>query len=195
MSQAQNLTDKWFMDVAQVYSPTFQRLLFAFYGQKAIIFCFLFFDFLQILAKASSNTFSYCCSNHWLVVNFAVAVLLELSNTFVQLPRLATLLLGTCCWNHWITWNHWVAGENFQNSIVQGGSDKHKEYLVLYNMLQRDYKTEKMKLSAREKIRLKLFSTRQILSCESIFLCVNWIGFSLVTVKSLWDERKSWFTW
>ena len=52
---------------------------------------------------------------------------------------------------------------------------------VLYDMSRRDYKNEKMKLNAGE----KLFSTRQILSRESTFLCVNWIDFSSVTVDSL----------
>ena len=122
----------------------------------------------------------------------AVAVSLDLSDTFVRLPRLVALSLGTRRWNCWITWNRWitssrwVAGEKFQNSVVRGGSDKHRLYPVLYDMSWKDYKNEKMKLNAREKIDLKLFSTRQILPRESTFLCVNWIGFSLVSVESLW---------
>ena len=56
-------------------------------------------------------------------------------------------------------------------------------------MSRTDYENEKMKLSAREKIQvgLKLFSSRHTLSRESKFLCVNGIGFSLVTVESLRD--------
>ena len=42
---------------------------------------------------------------------------------------------------------------------------------VLYDMSRKDYKNVKMKLKSREKIGLKLFSTRQILSRESTFLC------------------------
>ena len=37
---------------------------------------------------------------------------------------------------------------------------------VLYDMSRKDYKNEKMKLNAREKIGLKLLSIRQILPLE-----------------------------
>ena len=83
--------------------------------------------------------------------------------------------------------------KKFQNSFVRG-SDKGRSYPVLYNMLWKYYKNEKMSLNAREKIGLKLFSTKQILLRKSTFLCVNWIDFSLSTVESLRDKRKNRFS-
>ena len=89
-------------------------------------------------------------------------MLLELSNTFMWLPRPVALSLGARHWNCWSTLNRWVTSKNFQNGVVQGDFDKHKLYPVLCDMLQKNYKNEKMNLNTREKIGLKLFFTRQI---------------------------------
>ena len=129
------------------------------------------------------------------VDTITIAMSLELSNTLVWLPRLVTLLLGTCHWNCWSTWNGWVARKNFQNNIVQGDFDKHKLYPVLCDMLQKNYKNKKMKLNTREKIGSKLFFTRQILLHDSTFLCVNWLGFSLGLGGLSINWKKMRFFW
>ena len=54
----------------------------------------------------------------------AVALLLELSDTFVRLPWFVALSVRPRCWNRWSTWNRWVASEKFQNCNVRWSSDQ-----------------------------------------------------------------------